>query len=600
MIVPLVLMPSMIWTYAGDLWKVQFLNAVLAERIDEAQCPRIWVDGTEYRAEARHPDHLLDRNEYGCVWYHGHFIFRLPADMDPRDPRRTVIIGAPLAIEDLQCAANWQSRPVWIVGPQRSGTTALGWALGHGSSIGHPRHLVNPSHHTEGYLLRQALGPFAFDPLLASQVGQDFSPRQGHDRTGALRAGFATGIFAGTGAAGLMLYRLAAMLEAAMSDVSRSTGRWLEKSPGREALMTLPLAHALFPNASTLLLTREPGTCVRSQLRFQNVDLRSVPTDESLLQQLATWIAGWMFLHHYWRHVVAPFIPAAQRMVIPFSLLRKQPEEAVHRIASMVGLQPEEEQGVLNQLSSAPVAVHRQAKTQETIELESLITCLAWPEGAHWAESDEPPVMPTIDSDLKVHLCRGIRNAGKSFFREAGFDGEYADLVVSYWYEDLMADRTPSRASVLARDEGLESARPGLLLKALMDVAEANANLAAGAHGRSEGALRVSGWTLLQRYEGTSDEDLCSPGPKQLTGRFWDSASDDWYPWSAEIADPQASFISGTCRCNGHPGTISLSADGQQLSGLIRMGGRTDRLEGEVVGATSVRLTRWISNDHLV
>jgi len=250
----------------------------------------------------------------------------LPDDSDPRKREEGLIVELSAPGAARPTPEKSATGPLLIIGPQRSGTTALQLALHLATRYRAPCDVNRyPANTLEGFHVAQAAHCF---------VGHRFLSCFGSDsRHLSLR----TGVFDDSGMADWMIDSLAEHLSRTYCLAACTDGTWTDKCPGWEATALGPLYAALFPGARIIFMSRDPVSCVLSIARLEATLPRSLD-DEGAVVSIARNAAVWIISHLLWRRYGRPRLPSHAFLEVPFEAFRDHPEQVAPRIGDHLAL----------------------------------------------------------------------------------------------------------------------------------------------------------------------------------------------------------------------------------------------------------------------
>ncbi len=319
----------------------------------------------------------------------------LPDDSDPRKHEEGLIIelSAPGAARPApQTAA---TGPLLIIGPQRSGTTALQVALHLATRFRAPGDVNKfPGNTLEGFHVAQVAQRLVSHRLL-SCFGS-------HSRQLSLR----TGVFDDSGMADLVIDSLAQHLQRIYCLAACTDGTWTDKCPGWEAAALGPLHSALFPGARIIFMSRDPVSCVLSIARLESTLPRSLD-DEGAVVSIARNAAVWIISHLLWRRYGRTRLPQHCRLELPFHTFRDHTEQVAPRIGDHLDLTAPERREFLAALRRVRLPRHPIDHAAMDPRIPALIQRLCRDEALR--SSHEIVGDLTLDGAVLDHACRLLR-----------------------------------------------------------------------------------------------------------------------------------------------------------------------------------------------
>lgn len=590
---------------------------------------RLWLNGQEFSRPARSRSEIEQLGDGRTLIDDDTLWFSLPnivgkSELAHPDAPLDLVIDIPSLIEP-QTTENSSTAPtpIYIVGPQRCGSTALLWALDCGTRFTAPRSaLAEDSVLLEGYLLRQFLAP-SLTSRPCSPFGAQFQ---------APPPSFPTGAFEQGGDMEFALRRLADVVDSTFRHTCSGASAWVDKAPGWEALATAPMFHALFPYGRSIMMTREPVSCVLSIIRLTGLDLYELPDSET--SEFIAWgCANWVVGHFLWRTACENGIPKNRTLVVSMNELRSDPERAVNPLQTLLQLNPQERDGLVRHLHGAPVAVHQANRPTIDLRLRFVIEELTSAEAQCWGyERDQ----------ATATLPHGYLNQLRNRFQK-----HVVTMLVRQGLANTMARQIAMWAIGSQPPVGTAAHtlrwfdRPfhfglGSLLAALLDEVEAQAltptveiaprkakkiiNLKEPTPTPRVAVIGSAPTSNIQKSNPCEDSGDSVERPpsswrcheqldrqwipfqlyggqirgRTVVGLFRDQRGDRSYEWTAEFTGRNRGMLDFRCRFNGHPGHASILVTRRRFFGILRMGHREDRIEGERQG-NIVRFTRLLS-----
>lgn len=327
----------------------------------------------------------------------------LPGDVDPRTLSDALIVELEPTAESNRSGEGGSPGPLLILGPQRSGTTALQVALHLATRYAAPADINRfPGNTLEGFHAARILQRFVSHPLLScfGADSLDTEPR--------------TGLFDDSALADWMIDSLADHLRRAYSLAASVDAAWTDKCPGWEAAAIGPLFASLFPGARIVFMTRDPVACVLSIVRLES-RLPASLDDADALHALARNSAAWVCTHLIWRRYGRPRLRREIWAEVPFSPFRENPAEVMPELARVLSLNEAEQAGVLAALKRVPLPRHAVDFSALDPRLPALIARLCLDEARRWGyalapgASIEPALLEQACGIFQTHLAWLLR-----------------------------------------------------------------------------------------------------------------------------------------------------------------------------------------------
>lgn len=320
----------------------------------------------------------------------------LPDDSDPRKREEGLIIelSAPGAAQAARPTA--ATGPLLIIGPQRSGTTALQVALHLATRFRAPGDVNRyPGNTLEGFHVAQVMHRFVSHRLL-SCFGSE-----------ARQFGLRTGVFDDSGMADWMIDSLADHLKRMYCLAACTDGTWTDKCPGWEAAALGPLFVSLFAGARVIFMSRDPVSCALSIARLESSLPQSLD-DDGAVSSVARNSAVWVVSHLLWRRYGRSRLPAQCRLEVPFETFRDRAEQVAPAIGDHLDLTSPEREGFLAALRRVPLPRHPIDSAAMDPRIAVLIRRLCRDEALRFSHDVAVEDLP-LDDALVEQACRQFR-----------------------------------------------------------------------------------------------------------------------------------------------------------------------------------------------
>lgn len=235
-------------------------------------------------------------------------------------------------------------RPTFVIGPYRSGTSILTWAIGQ-----HPN--IWPLEET-GWIGLYGTGALAGYDVVRSAPRNYFDINQISLAEYMAHAGGSIDEFILTTSA-----RQAENLGSANGAASKR--RWVDGTPGNTYY--IPLLRHLFPAAKFLFLLRDPIDTVASLVHFDRAGGKPMT--------ISTAMSTWLRMANNGLLAYRAFGPDVVK-IVPYAELIERPGEVLEAIFTFIGEAhvPEAELMMRNRINSSHVTAQERAKIQRAIE----------------------------------------------------------------------------------------------------------------------------------------------------------------------------------------------------------------------------------------
>ena len=409
------------------------------------------------------------------------------------------------------------------------------------------------------------------------------------------------------------LRQIARAIDITYRRVCGGADAWVDKAPGWDVLATVPLFHALFPHGRSIMMTREPVSCVLSIIRLNGLNLYELP-DPDDSKFIAEQCANWMVNHFLWRTACENCIPKNRTLVVSMNELRDEPERAASPLQDLLQLNPQERDGLIHHLHGGPVPVHQATRPTIDPRLKFVIEELTSAEARCWSYKRTQATTATLPHGYLNRVRNRFQQDVVTMLTRQGLASTIAGKIATWAIENQPPGGMP--AHTLKSFDRPFHFGPGSLLAALLDeidgptltphVAVLGQNPASNVE--KSNPCEVSDdpaerppsllpghelldreWIPFQFYGGRIRG-------RSVVGLFQDRLGDRFYEWSAEFPGRNRHMLDFRCRFNGHHGHASVLVSRRRFFGILRMGNRADRIEGERQG-NIVRFTRLLAAD---
>lgn len=315
----------------------------------------------------------------------------LPDDADPRQRAAALVVRLGARTEP----ASPKPGPLLILGPQRSGTTAMQVALHVATHYRAPTDINRHSGNTlEGFHFAQVALRLVSHRLL-SCFGSDSH-----------QMNLSTGVFDDGGMADLAVQSLAEHVMRMYNLSACAAGQWTDKCPGWEATVLGPLFAAMFPGARVMFMARDPVSCALSIARLESSLPESLDDDRAVLS-IARNSAVWTVSHMLWRRYARPRLPQGQWLEVPFETFRDQPEAVQPSVARLLELSSRESEQFIAALGRVRLPRHPIDSSSLDARIAALIGRLCRDEALRG--STALPETVRLDETTVAEACRLFR-----------------------------------------------------------------------------------------------------------------------------------------------------------------------------------------------
>lgn len=293
----------------------------------------------------------------------------LPDNTDPRTISQSVVVAVGSANELSRSAKPIpdEDGPLLIIGPQRSGTTALQTALDAATRYKAPRDInTHPWNTLEGFFTVQSVQRL-LQHRFTSPLGNRVQSSE-----------FRTGLFDDSAFADDLLSMQAQCINNAFRLSTHETASWIDKSPGWEPVALSPIFKALFPSGKIIFMAREPESCVISIIRLEGRLHPSLDNPE-LIGSIGRNAAVWKLSHTLWRMIGTALIDPSSRLEVTMESLRGRESATIQAITKFLNLNDVESVNLTQALRDVPLAQHAQSSESINPAIPALIARLCNP-----------------------------------------------------------------------------------------------------------------------------------------------------------------------------------------------------------------------------
>lgn len=551
---------------------------------------RVWREGEVIGRDVGSVPEVEKGEGGACCYSEEAVYFALPENEDPRTAQGTTVIEIWQDGPGPEGGMREKAGPVCILGPQRCGSTALLWALHHATPFKAPITLTDtPATLLEGYYLREILQGPALERAL-TPFGA-LAPRNISTQPGGLRlGGYPTGMFASGGLESLVLEDLAAHVERAYATSADAPGRWVDKSPGWESVITAPLFSALFPRGRVIFLSRGPAACIESMLRLEGRNMPDTP-DQKSVDFLTMTTAAWLVTHWVWRRVCAPNLRAGVGMHLHFEDLRRDPEAVTGELARFLDLSGFARAGMRRALAGAPVK-----STPENSGPTWWRTLVRWfargeyeKAGRMVGEGAQPEY--EVADAVRISALRGVRHFGVQYLCALGMERAHAlraaKSMLPPMPEGAPADEFSGVESMADEPDAPAVTRPAPLLRCMLQ------SPATGWGEGTESASPAGDPLRTPRHQAFQIHEGAITSRREAAGEFLFLIDGKRYPWKARIRTIRRGRVIADFTSNQSKGTLDVVVRKGRFTGYADLSNRLDLVEGEISGR-HVRFTRFI------
>lgn len=309
---------------------------------------------------------VLPRDQWcGMLW------ISLPGDADPRSVAGCVVVELS-EVDEPKPVARPMDGPLLIIGPQRSGTTALQTALDASTRYRAPRDVCMHAWNTlEGFFSAQSLWRLVSHPFTSPFANQSAPPP------------FRTGVFDDCAMADAILDSIARHVDEVFRLAACGSPCWIDKSPGWEPVVLAPLFRALFPTGRVVFMTRRPESCVLSIIRLEG---RLTPSlsDPQLVDAIGRNCAVWVMAMYLWRTLVEPLVPSESRLVLSMEAMQRRDAAALDRVSAFLDLNSTEASAFATALDRVPLLRHVNRPDEVEPDAVHLVSALCAAESQRW------------------------------------------------------------------------------------------------------------------------------------------------------------------------------------------------------------------------
>ncbi len=389
----------------GKAHAVPLRHPQILDRINGRSCITLWLDGRpvekpgasvqDVAANGDGRCHLnlpyetsnLPRDQWcGMLWV------SLPGDIDPRSVPGCVVVELSEANASTPTRTS-DDGPLLIIGPQRSGTTALQTALDASTRYRAPRDVCMHAWNTlEGFFSAQSLWRLVSHPFISPFASQSVPPP------------FRTGVFDDCAMADAILDSIARHVDEVFRLAACGSPCWIDKSPGWEPVILAPLFRALFPTGRVIFMTRRPESCVLSIIRLEG---RLTPSlsDPQLVDAIGRNSAVWVLAMYLWRTLVKPLVPSVSTLVLSMEAMQRREAAALDRVAVFLDLNSAEASAFATALDRVPLPRHANRPNEVEDDVSALVSALCKPEAERWDLATALSALPEHDAIIRARAA---------------------------------------------------------------------------------------------------------------------------------------------------------------------------------------------------
>ncbi len=551
---------------------------------------RIWREGQVIGRDVGSVQEVERSAGGACCCSEEAVYFALPENEDPRTVERATVIEVRRDESGPEGGTRGGAGPVCILGPQRCGSTALLWALHHATPFKAPITLTDtPATLLEGYYLREILQGPALERALTPFGG--LAPRSISTQPGGLRlGGYPTGMFASGGLESLVLEDLAEHLERAYATSADAPGRWVDKSPGWESVISAPLFSALFPRGRVIFLSRRPAACIESMLRLEGRSMPEAP-DQKSVEFLTMTTAAWLVTHWVWRRVCAPNLREGVWTHLHFEDLRRDPKRITDDLSHFLDLSGLSRAGMRRALAGAPVKSTPENRVPSW--WRTLVRWLArneYEKAGRGLGEDAQPEYEVSDA-VRMTALRGVRHFGVQQLCALGIERAHALRAMKSMLppmpEGAPADEFSGVEAMADEPDEPAATRPAPLLGCMLLSPATGWGEGMEPEARAGDGLRTPRHQAFQIHEGA----IISR--REAAGEFLFLIDGKRYQWKARIRSMRRGRVIADFTSNQSTGTLDVVVRKGRFTGYADLSNRLDLVEGEIAGR-QVRFTRFI------
>lgn len=383
----------------GHAYAVPLRHPYVLDRITGRSKITLWLDGQPLSRAGASVQEVADCGEGRChlnlpyeteqipreQWC-GYLWVSLPGNADPREHRNGIVVELSMTERESFSAEPSAGGPLLIIGPQRSGTTALQTALDVSTRYRAPRDVCMHAWNTlEGFLSAQSLWRLVSHPFTSPFANQCEPPP------------FRTGVFDDCAMADRILDVMARQVDEVFRLAACGSPCWVDKSPGWEPVVLAPIFRALFPTGRIIFMTRRPETCVLSIIRLEG---RLTPSlsDPQLVDAIGRNCAVWVMAMYLWRMLVEPLLPKDSRLVLSMEAVQRRDAPVLETVGEFLELDSTERRRFEVALDRVPLPRHLKRPDEVEADVPVLVSALCKPEAEQWNLHPEPDEVSNLNA----------------------------------------------------------------------------------------------------------------------------------------------------------------------------------------------------------